>query len=192
MEIRKKGKVKEFFKRFGVYIGAVVLVLALTITGLTIGLTNKVEEPKDPSVSTGPLNFSAPMVNAQVMKDFSADEIQENITLDLYEAHLAMDLTSEDGIVYSVLGGTVIDVGYNYATGNQIVIEHDNGFVSIYSSLDSTYLVQKDEKVTAGQAIGSAGTSSTDEELQGAHLHFVLKLNDQKVDPNTYIEFQKK
>lgn len=190
MEIKRKNRVGEFIKRFGVYIGAGVLVVALTITGLVIGLTGA--NLQDVDVSTGGLVFNMPMTNATVIKDFSNTELQENTTLGHWEAHLSMDLQSEDGLVYSVLDGTVLDVGYSTEFGNTVTIQHKDGFVSTYASLDKNILVAKDEKVVAGQKIGAVDNTAPNETAQGAHLHFTLTQNNKKVNPNHYIDFEKK
>ncbi len=196
MELKKRRKAKEFFKRFGVAIGGGVLVLALTVTGLTLGLINRnqtvIPPDDDQQVSTGELKFSLPMTNPEVIKDFSATELQENATLNQWEAHKSMDLTSSDGFVYSVLDGSVLDVGYNYMEGQYIVVQHKDGFVSTYASLGKDVLVQKGDKITAGQKLGVVSQTATNEGDMDAHLHFTLKLNDKKVDPNNYIEFQNK
>ncbi len=193
MEIKKKNKFKEFFNKFGAYIGAGVLVLSLTITGLTIGLTAGPVNPDDGvDVSTTELKFSLPMTSPEVLKDFSASELQENTTLGHWEAHLSMDLASADGLVYSVLDGTVLDVSYNYMDGNMVTIQHADGFVSIYSSLGDEVLVAKGDSVSAGQKIGVVSASATSESEIGEHLHFTLTKNNKKIDPNNYIEFQNK
>lgn len=195
MEIRKKGKVKEFFKKFGFAIGGGVLILAMTITGLVVGLTNPVDPNKpgdEVDVSTGNLEFSLPMTSPNVIKDFSNTELQENLALNQWEAHLSMDLSSSDGFVYSVLAGNVLDVGYNYMDGQYIIVEHQDGFVSRYASLGNDVLVQKGDKVTAGQKLGVAAQTATNESDMDAHLHFTLSQNNKKVDPNNYIEFQNK
>ena len=81
MEIKKKGKVKEFFKKFGLAIGCGVIVLALTVTGLVIGLTTNnsttvLPPDDDQQVSTGELKFSLPMTNPEVIKDFYAKDLK--------------------------------------------------------------------------------------------------------------------
>ncbi len=196
MEIKKRSRAKEFFKRFGAVIGGGVLVLALTVTGLTLGLTSGnqsvIPPDDDQQVSTGELKFSLPMTNPEVIKDFSATELQENAALNQWEAHKSMDLTSSDGFVYSVLDGSVLDVGYNYMEGQYIIVQHKDGFVSTYASLGKDVLVQKGDKITAGQKLGVVSQTATNESDMDAHLHFTLKLNDKKVDPNNYIEFQNK
>ena len=195
MEIRKRRKVKEFFKRFGAYIGAGVLVLALTITGLTIGLTasHDVNLPDDgQDVSTDNLVFCLPMTSPEVIKDFSNTELQENAALGQWEAHLSMDLVSADGFVFSVLDGKVLDVGYNYMDGQYIKIQHKDGFVSTYASLNKDILVSIGDDVKAGQKLGLVADTATNEADMDAHLHFTLALNNKKVDPNNYIEFQSK
>ena len=193
MEIKKKNKFKEFFDKFGAYVGVGVLVLALTIAGIAIGLTAGPVNPEEGvDVSTTELKFSLPMSSPEVIKDFSATELQENSTLGHWEAHLSMDLASADGLVYSILDGTVVDVSYNYMEGNKITIQHADGFVSVYSSLGDEVLVTAGEVVKTGQKIGVVSTSATSESDIGEHLHFTLTKNNKKVDPNNYIEFQNK
>ncbi len=192
MEIKKKSRVKEFFKKFGGYIAGIVLVLALTTTGLVLGLTGGHKVPDDVDVSTSDLKFGLPMTSPEILKDFSALELQENTTLNQWEAHLSIDMTSADGFVYSVLDGTVLDVAYNYMEGHIVKIQHEGGFVSIYSSLGKDLLVSKGDKVTTGQKIGVAGATASAEEADGDHLHFTLTKDDKKVDPNLYIELQNK
>ncbi len=194
MEIKKRVKVKDFFKRFGAVMFGGVLVLALTVTGLVVGLTsNNTEIPDDDqNVSTGNLVFSLPMTNPEILKDFSSTDLQENATLNQWEAHLSMDLTSNDGFVYSILEGKVLEVGYSYDIGQYIKVSHSDGFVSTYANLSKDVLVEKGDNVTAGQKLAVASQTSSNESDMPAHLHFTLEQNSQKVDPNNFIEFQNK
>lgn len=187
MEITKKNSFVEFIKKFWVYlvVGVVVFAVALTFTLLATlngatptGITN--------------LDFYMPMNNASVIKDFSDTELQENETLNQWEAHLAVDLTSENSEVYSVLAGTVASVEYDYLNGYTVTIDHADGFQSIYSSLQEDVLVKEGDKVSAGQQIGSASDSAQGELDLGSHLHFTLMLNDDHVDPNDYLNLQEK
>lgn len=187
MEIQKKNRFVEFLKTYGLYcaIGLVVFVMAFTFT-LMASLGSGVP------TGTESLNFALPMQEALLVKDFSNQELQKNDTLNQWEAHLAVDLASDKTDVYSVLDGKVIEVNYDILDGNTVKIEHTNGLVSIYSSLDENLLVAVGDKVGVGQKIGSAGESATGEADLGGHLHFSMKQNNKYVDPNDYLDLQSK
>ena len=187
MEIKKENKVVDFFKRYGVYVvvGVVVFAVALTFT-LLATLNSSVQTGVDNA------NFVMPMTDASIVKDYSDTNLQYNETLNQWEAHMSVDLTSESSDVFAVLGGTVTSVDYQYLDGYIVTIDHGNGFVSIYSSLAENVDVEENDRVSAGQKIGSASESASGELEQGAHLHFTLMLNDEYVDPNDYLNLQLK
>ncbi|MCK9344281.1 MAG: M23 family metallopeptidase, partial [Massilibacteroides sp.] len=67
-----------------------------------------------------------------------------------------------------------------------IIIQHRNGFISVYKHNES--LLKKDgDKVTAGQAIALAGNEG--ELSLGFHLHFELWYKGIPVNPQEYIAF---
>ena len=170
MEIEKKNGFLEFIKKYGMYlaVGVVVFVIALTFT-LVASLHQSIP------ASTSTLNFRMPMQNASLIKDFSNTELQNNETLNQWEAHLSVDLTSEISDVFAVLDGTITNVSYSYLEGHTVEIKHSNGFSSIYSSLDENVLVAVGDKVSAGEKIGQAGESASGELDLGNHLCFTMK-----------------
>lgn len=188
MEISKKNGFVEFVKKYGLYavVGIVVFAVALTFT-LAATLSAKTV----PTVNET-LTFSMPMTDAVVVKDYSDTQLQKNATLNQWEAHLAVDLTSQSNDVYSVLAGEVTKVEYDFLKGNTVTIQHSNGFVSCYSSLASEGLVKEGEKVSAGEKIGQVSESASGEKDMGAHLHFSLMHNNSIVDPNDYLDLQQK
>lgn len=187
MEIGKKNQFVEFIKKYGIYlaVGLVIFIVALTFT-LMATLNNGVQ------TGNQNLNFALPMENATVIKDYSDSALQKNETLNQWEAHMSIDLTSESGDVFAVLSGEVSSVDYDYLSGYTITIKHDNGFESIYSSMAEEVLVKVGDKVESGQKIGSASSTANGELDLGEHLHFTLKLNDDTVDPNNYLDLQEK
>ncbi len=187
MEIGKKNAFVDFIKKYGVYLAVGIVVFAVALTFTLLATLNGSVMTEGPN-----LNFTLPMENATVIKDFSDTELQENTTLNQWEAHLAVDLASESTDVFAVLDGTVASVEYDILTGNTITIEHEGGFVSVYSSLADQPTVQKGDKVSAGDKIGSASESATGELDLGSHLHFTLMLNNDYVDPNDYLNLQSK
>ena len=188
MEISKKNSFLEFVKKYGIYavVGFVVFAVALTFTlAATLGGVT-------PTSTTPVLTFALPMENVMVVKDYSATELQKNETLNQWEAHMAVDLTSQNSDVFAILDGEVVSVDYDFLEGNVVKIKHANGFTSEYSSLSNENLINVGAKVSAGQKIGEASQSASSELELGSHLHFAMKLNDKLVDPNDYLDLQQK
>ena len=188
MEISNKNRFVEFLKKYGIYavVGIVVFAIALTFT-----LASTLSKTTSPT-SVETITFSMPMTDAVVLKDYSDTSLQKNDTLNQWEAHLGVDMTSTSNDVYSVLAGQVMKVEYDFLKGNTITIQHANGFVSCYSSLASDNLLEEGAKVMAGEKIGEISESATAEIDLGSHLHFTLMLNGNLVDPNDYLDLQQK
>ncbi len=187
MEITKRNKFVEFLKNYWMYVcvGVTILTIAIII-GVVAGSQN--------AIQTGNTNleFSLPMNDATIVKDYSSTHLQENPSLNQWEAHLSIDFASENSDVFAVLDGSVTSVSYDILNGHVVEITHENGFVSKYCSLAENPLVKEGDKVTAGQKIGSASNSSNSEADLGNHLHFTLYLNENPVDPNNYLDLQNK
>ena len=187
MEIRKENKFKNFFKRYGAIALAGVFTVAIALT-IALTVTDKGSE-----VSTTNLDFQVPMNNAEILKDYSDTDLQFNEVLNRWEIHLGIDFTSPtDNSVMSVLDGTVTDVTNNSLEGYIVEITHDNGFVSVYSSLDENVLVKEGDEVKKGDKIGEASNSASREFDDENALHFVLLQNGVEVDPNIYLDLGNK
>ncbi len=185
MEINEEGKFKRLFKRYGALGVACVVSLALA---LGIGLGVQKGEP----VSTSSIQFALPMTDAVIVKDYADDKLQLNESLNRWEIHLAVDLSSENDAVFSIYDGIVDSVESNSLDGCVVTISHSDGFVSVYSSLNEDVKVSEGDSVKKGQQIGNASNSATNESKDGAHLHFVLMKDGVEVDPNNYLDLQNK
>ena len=103
------------------------------------------------------------------------------------EKHFAIDIAVEkDTPVKSAADGTVIFRGFTADTGYVIVIEHNQGFISVYKHNATIYKEQGD-LVQSGEVIASAG--STGSLSTASHLHFELWKDGYPVNPANYINF---
>jgi murein DD-endopeptidase MepM/ murein hydrolase activator NlpD len=103
------------------------------------------------------------------------------------EKHFAIDIAVEkDTPVKSAADGTVIFTGFTADTGYVIVIEHNQGFISVYKH-NSTIFKEQGDLVKSGEVIASAG--STGSFSTGSHLHFELWNEGYPVNPANYINF---
>ncbi|MBN2016212.1 M23 family metallopeptidase [Candidatus Dojkabacteria bacterium] len=80
-------------------------------------------------------------------------------------------------------GGTVTMARWYGAGGLQIMIDHGNGFVTLYAHHASIY-VREGQKVTRGQPIGYMGCTGR---CTGTHLHFGVQRNGVWVNPLAYV-----
>ncbi|MDD2227421.1 MAG: M23 family metallopeptidase [Clostridia bacterium] len=199
--MKKENKFAAFIKKYGAYCMAGILVVAIAVTVVIassdLESTNANLSPAENpivSVSAPPaLTFSVPMLNAEIVKEFSADGLYFNKTRGQWEYHGGVDLISDDMAVFSAADGKVSAVYSNYGDGQVVVITHSNNFKSVYSSLDAdSLLVEVGDNVKHGDRIGTASDTANYEQLDGTHLHFELLQNDQKIDPSNYLEFENK
>lgn len=194
MENKKKGKVLSFFKKYGYYVVALALILGITLSvALSANPSKTNPEDSTPTDST-PIVFALPLNSPEVLKWYSDSELMYNDTLKQWESHKGVDMksSSDDLSVYSVLDGVVTNIEDTYEFGTVLTITHENGFVSVYSSLETNLNVNISDKVKKGQKVGNVSDTATNEQQTGNHLHFELYKDGQKVDPSNYLSLENK
>lgn len=71
--------------------------------------------------------------------------------------------------------------------GTTVVVEHQDGYVTTYASLQPETSVLAGDSVNAGTIIGAVGNTSLTEAGLGAHLHFSVTKDGQSIDPLTFL-----
>jgi murein DD-endopeptidase MepM/ murein hydrolase activator NlpD len=106
----------------------------------------------------------------------------------LENKHFAIDIAVTSGTpVKAVADGTVIFAGWTSDTGNVIILQHANEFISVYKH-NSVLHKQEGDMVKSGEVIAASG--NTGEFTTGAHLHFELWSDGLPVNPENYIDFE--
>lgn len=195
-EVKIKNE-KSFLKKYSYYIVVAIAIVCIAVLVATMGSADvPVDAPvKDPDqpVNTVTATFVMPVSDYKILKDYSDTELMYNSTLKQWEAHKAIDYSVEEGsAVFSISAGQVTDIYTNYMDGTVIVVTHDDGLKSIYGSLSETTSVAVGDKVSAGQQIGTVSASAKAEMNDGAHLHFEMQKNNEKVNPNSYFSSEEK
>ncbi len=107
---------------------------------------------------------------------------QGSLTQGYYSGHYAYDIAdrSQPAIV-AVSDGTVVTAayGWNGGYGNYVVIDHGNGYKTLYAHNEELY-VSEGDYVTMGQAIGKMGNTGRVYGATGIHLHFEISYNGYK------------
>jgi murein DD-endopeptidase MepM/ murein hydrolase activator NlpD len=90
--------------------------------------------------------------------------------------------------VFAAANGMVKLAQYSNSFGNWIIVEHQNGYTSVYAHL-SSFKVKKNDLVKKGDLIGYTGSTGRS---TGPHLHYEVRLNGTPVNPVGYLaEFLK-
>jgi hypothetical protein len=100
--------------------------------------------------------------------------------------HNGLDYDGETGDpLYAVDHGVVIYAGWSdRGYGNTIVIDHGNGYLSLYGHLmDGGVAVNCGSIVYGGATIGYMGSTGNS---TGSHLHFELRYNGSPVNPHDF------
>ncbi|TCJ01796.1 M23 family metallopeptidase [Cytobacillus praedii] len=79
--------------------------------------------------------------------------------------------------------GVIVSAGYDGSFGNKIVIDHNNGYKTIYAHLSSID-VNVGQTVSKGSKIGVMGSTGNS---TGVHLHFEVYKNGELQNPLNYI-----
>ena len=149
--------------------------------------TEPVTTNVEPEVIKDP-EFSMP-VEGEIARNFAKDSLIFSETLQEWITHLGIDIkAARTTVVKAAEEGEIVAIKNDPRYGLTVVIEHTNGFKSVYSNLLTTEFVSEGEKVEKGQSIGTVGNSASFEIVDEPHLHFEILKDDVQVDPNIYLK----
>jgi len=82
--------------------------------------------------------------------------------------------------IYAIDNGVVEWAGYESIGGYKVIIDHNNGYKSIYAHMNSWPLVKKGNVINKGGLIGRMGKSGR---VTGVHLHLAIEKWGERVNP---------
>ena len=147
-----------------------------------------IEEPNKVIQEKKELKFTFP-VEGDVTKEFAMENLQYSETLEEWTTHQGIDIKADrTTVVKASEEGTVVAIKNDPRYGLTIIIEHIDGFKTVYSNLLTTEFVSEDEKVEKEQTIGTVGNSAVFEIADEPHLHFEIIKDGEYVDPLKYLK----
>ena len=142
--------------------------------------------PTQPTPTKKPFRTGKP-VNGEVVMDYAMDCLCYNPTTRDWRTHNGMDFAAAAGTaVCAAADGTVYTILEDDTLGMTIVLRHENGYVTTYSSLADNVTVKVGDTVQLGQTIGYVGCSALLETALGDHLHFSVSCDGVSLDPETF------
>lgn len=163
-----------------------VTIQSIHVNGLLAEQTTLGEELLEAPVQTvvkqgtkviagvGSGKFAMPVLRGEVSSQFG---------LRWGKSHNGTDFVSEHRGIMASDSGKVVYAGWKSGYGNCIVIDHQNGYETLYGHL-SKIEVKKGEFVTKGEQIGVMGSTGNS---TGVHLHFEIIMNGSQQNPMKYL-----
>lgn len=156
--------------------------VATDIEETTVEVEEQKETPKRELV------FAYP-IEGEKTREFSMENLIYSETLEEWTTHQGLDIKADrTTVVKAAETGTVVAIKNDPRYGLTVIIEHENGFKTVYSNLLTTEFVTEDEKVEKGQSIGTVGNSAVFEIADEPHLHFEMIKDGEYVDPTVYLK----
>ena len=157
----------------------------------TVTLPTAPQKPGETAPSTEPtagkLSVCAPVLG-EVLSGYAMEVLSYNETTRDWRVHNGVDFAAPEGTaVVAAADGQVYTVYEDDQMGMTVVIRHEGGYTTRYSSLAPGVSVSAGQDVTMGQTIGAVGTSALMENALGHHVHFAVSKNDESVDPMEFL-----
>ena len=100
------------------------------------------------------------------------------------EFHMGLDISGSYGApIVAADGGRVVEAGWHYSYGYQVVIQHSNGLKTRYAH-NSSLNVSVGQRVSKGQVISYCGSTG---DSVAPHLHFEVWQGGSHVNPYNYL-----
>jgi len=100
------------------------------------------------------------------------------------EKHPGMDFAAKAGTPVSVTAsGVVIFAGWDNRLGNVVIVDHQNGYQTLYGH-NKKILVEKGQIVLKGEQIAQSGNTGYS---TAPHLHYEIRHNGKAVDPTSFL-----
>ncbi len=134
------------------------------------------------------LEFMYP-VEGEILKEYAMDNLVFSETLQEWIVHKGIDIKApRTTVIKAAEEGTVTKVKNDPRYGLSVIIEHRDGFKTVYANLLTSEFVSEGENVEKGQSIGTVGNSAAFEIADEPHLHFEMLKNEENVDPTLYLK----
>ena len=97
--------------------------------------------------------------------------------------HAGIDIGASAGsTIIASDGGTIAEARYSDSYGNYVMINHGNGYTTVYAHM-SSIAVSEGQTVSQGDTIGYVGSTGWS---TGPHCHFEIRYNSSTTDPASY------
>lgn len=127
--------------------------------------------------------------DGEIIGEFANENLIYSETLKEWITHTAIDIKADKtSVIKSAADGIVRSIVNDPRYGLTVIVEHDDGYETVYSNLLTAEFVVEGEEIKQGQTIGTAGNTASFESNMECHLHFELLKNGEYLDPSIYLK----
>lgn len=99
------------------------------------------------------------------------------------KSHTGVDIGAQSGAtIVAADGGTVVLAGVNSGYGNCVMIDHGNGYKTLYGHM-SSIAVSNGQTVSKGETVGYVGSTGLS---TGPHCHYEVWKDGSRIDPEQF------
>lgn len=133
------------------------------------------------------LKTTSPVSGEEVF-GYSMEALSYNQTTRDWRVHNGVDIAAEAGTqVIAAADGEVYTTYEDESLGYTVVIRHEGGYTTKYSSLSEDLSVQAGDIVSMGDVIGTVDSTALVETVLGPHVHFSVTYQDEPMDPVEFL-----
>lgn len=145
----------------------------------------KAKEREESKKPTSKINY----IGTKVIRGYSETVPSYSKTLDVWEIHKGLDISSEKGYnVKSILDGEVESVYSDDMYGKSVKMSYGKDLEVTFSGLNEDVPVKKGDKVKEGQCIGYVANTTKIESEDGTHVHIEAYKNNEAINPLGLLE----
>jgi len=122
-------------------------------------------------------------VSGKVLADFTGENLVFYERLGDWRTHSGIDLEAASGDDVYVCESGVVEKIYTDNMGGCILVDHQNGYKSLYANLSETTAVKVGDKLNSGDVIGQVGETAVGDYATEQHVHFELHYEGKPVNP---------
>lgn len=127
-------------------------------------------------------------VKGKVIGEFSGDNLVFHKELSDWRSHNGTDFKAKEGEDVVASADGVVESVYSDGMGNCIVIDHENGFKTLYANLSESSTDLSGQNIHCGDKIGTVGNTAVADLTREAHLHFEILKDGVPVNPTEYLK----
>ena len=134
------------------------------------------------------ITFAKP-TEGDIICEYAKDNLIYSETLKEWITHTAIDIKADKtSVIKASADGIVKSIVNDPRYGLTVVIEHDDGYETVYANLLTAEFVVAGEEIKQGQTIGTVGNTASFESSMECHLHFELIKDGEYLDPAIYLK----
>lgn len=144
-------------------------------------------EQKKTEVKKEEIKFNPP-VDGKVIEEFSGDDLVYNEVLKDWRTHSGVDFEAKMGDEVRTSAKGVVEDVFDSNMGRCVIVDHKNGFKTMYANLEENTKVKEGEEVATGAVIGYVGNTALGDATDMPHLHFEMMKENVCINPVEYFE----